>query len=172
MPKFLCIYVDTITLVNRYLFIAISWVVFLIASVMVVEVISRYLFNSPTTWGMELATLLFGPYFLLGGPYLLHLKGHVNLDLIQASMSEKNRLRMEIANQIVIILFCAILLYYSFPLAFQSFEYKETSFSAWNPQIWPAKLTVPLAVLLLGGQGVAELVKLFFPTLSKSDLPV
>ena len=26
------------------------------------------------------AVLLFGPYFLLGGPYLLHLKGHVALD--------------------------------------------------------------------------------------------
>jgi len=169
MSNILTIYVGAITHINRYLFLAISWVVFFIASVMVIEVISRYLFNSPTTWGMELATLLFGPYFLLGGPYLLHLKGHVNLDLIHSVLSRKSRLKLDMANHTVIILFCAILLYYSFPLAFQSFEYKETSFSAWNPQIWPAKLAVPLAVLLLGAQSIAELIKLFLLSSVKSD---
>ena len=54
-----------------------------VVPVMLYEVVSRYVFNAPTVWGMELAVLLFGPYFLLGGPYLLHLRGHVALDLMR-----------------------------------------------------------------------------------------
>ncbi|WP_245586977.1 TRAP transporter small permease subunit [Pelistega indica] len=74
---------------------------------MIYEVISRYIFNSPTVWGLELATLIFGPYFLLGGAYLLHLKGHVNLDLVKNKLSDKSQKFLDIFAYLVIMSFCA-----------------------------------------------------------------
>ena len=135
-----------------------------IVPVMLYEVVSRYLFNSPTTWGMELAVLLFGPYFLLGGPYLIHIGGHVNLDIMRRRLSPKNGRYLDSFNYLIIIAFCTILITYSTPLALQAFEYKETTFSAWNPPLWPYKFAVPIASTLLGLQTIAELLRLWLPT--------
>src|SRR3546814_8746720 len=82
----------------------------LIVPVMLYEVTSRYLFGAPTVWGMELATMLFGPYFLLGGPYLLHLRGHVNLDLVRRRLaphrSEEHTSELQSLMRISYAVFC------------------------------------------------------------------
>ena len=80
MPVWLSAAASAITALNRRLFQATVWLMAVVVPVMLYEVVARYVFNAPTVWGMELAVLLFGPYFLLGGPHLLHLKGHVALD--------------------------------------------------------------------------------------------
>lgn len=64
MPTAFLLYVRGITAVNRLLFRIAAALMYVVVPVMMYEVIARYLFNAPTTWGMELATLLFGPYFL------------------------------------------------------------------------------------------------------------
>lgn len=172
MPTVVRCYVTWITRCNHLLFRVAAALMVIIVPVMLYEVTSRYLFNAPTTWGMELALLLFGPYFLLGGPYLLHLKGHVNLDVVRQRMPPGPGRLLDLFNQIIIMLFCAILFYYAWPLAIQSLEFRETSFSAWNPPIWPFKFTIPVAVVLLGAQSLAEFLRIFFrdPSLSGSPL--
>jgi TRAP-type mannitol/chloroaromatic compound transport system permease small subunit len=133
-------------------------------------VIARYFFNAPTTWGMELAVLLFGPYFLLGGPYLLHLKGHVSLDVVRQRLSPMWQRRMDLVNYPMIVIFCAILLYFSVPSALSSWEYKETSFSAWNPPVWPIKAFVPLALALMMMQAIIEFLRVVYePNVARSD---
>lgn len=157
MPKVIHTYVKAITALNKALFILAAALMAIIVPVMMFEVVSRYAFNAPTVWGMELAVLLFGPYFLLGGPYLLHLGGHVNMDLFRSRMSLHTGRIADIFNQFVILFFCAVMLYYATPLALQAMAYRETTFSAWNPPLWPYKLAVPVSMLLLGLQSVAEL---------------
>lgn len=152
-----------ITALNRVLFLISALLMAVVVPVMMYEVISRYVFNSPTTWGMELAVLLFGPYFLLGGPYLLHLGGHVSLDLFHRRLRPSSRRIMDAIHLVIIIVFCVILFSYAWPLAVQSFEYRETSFTAWNPPVWPYRFAVPVSVFLLGLQCLAELILLADP---------
>jgi TRAP-type mannitol/chloroaromatic compound transport system permease small subunit len=59
------------------------------------------------------------------------------------------------------LIFGAILLRFSLPLAVSAFEYGETSYSGWNPVIWPTKAALPVAALLLILQALAELALLF-----------
>ena len=161
MPYWLSACTSAITALNRWIFMTTVWLMAIVVPVMLYEVVARYGFNAPTVWGMELAVLLFGPYFLLGGPYLLHLKGHVALDVARQRLSAAWQRRLDLLNNPVIVLFCAILLYFSVPSALSAFAYRETSFSAWNPPIWPFKATVPLALALMLLQAVVE----FFNTL-------
>ena len=160
MPRAISWYVKLVTGINRALILAVAGLMLIIVPVMLYEVTSRYVFGAPTTWGMELATMLFGPYFLLGGPYLLHLRGHVNLDLVRRRLPPHRIRQLDLFNHLIIMAFCAILVTYSLPLALQSLAFHETSFSAWNPPVWPAKFTVPLAVILLGAQSLAEFLRL------------
>lgn len=157
MPVWLSATTRAITTANRWLFQITVWGMAIVVPVMLYEVVMRYCFNAPTVWGMELAVLLFGPYFLLGGPYLLHLGGHVNMDLFRNRMPPRARVVADVFSQIVILFFCAVMLYYATPLVLQSIEYRETTFSAWNPPLWPYKIAVPLAMLLLALQSLAEL---------------
>lgn len=164
MPAALSTLTGAITALNRWLFNVTVLLMAVVVPVMLYEVVARYAFNAPTTWGAELAVLLFGPYFLLGGPYLLHLKGHVSLDLIRHRLSDAWMRRLDLVNYPVIIVFCAILLYYSVPAAWSAWSYRETSFSAWNPPIWPAKIAVPLALALMLLQAFAEWIHTWFGT--------
>jgi TRAP-type mannitol/chloroaromatic compound transport system permease small subunit len=164
MPAWLLAATSAVTRVNRAIFFVTVWLMAIVVPVMLYEVVRRYLFNDPTVWAMELAVLLFGPYFLLGGPHLLHLRGHVTLDLVRQRLNPVWQRRMDLVNFPVIILFCAILIYFSWPSAWSAWEYRETSFSAWNPPIWPAKAVVPLALVLMLLQAVVELCRVFFRT--------
>jgi TRAP-type mannitol/chloroaromatic compound transport system permease small subunit len=147
-----------LTALNKALFSLTKWLVYAIAGLMLFEVFSRYSLENPTSWAPELAALLFGPFFLLGGPYLLHSGGHVAVDILSARASGRLAVVLKISAALLAMLFGAILLWFSAPLALQSFTYGETSYSAWNPVIWPAKAMLPLAALLLMLQALAELV--------------
>jgi len=162
MPGWLSTVATAVTRLNRLVFLAAIWLMAIVVPVMLFEVVSRYVFHSPTVWGMELAVLLFGPYFLLGGPYLLHLRGHVSLDLARQRLSARANRVLDLLNFPVIAAFCVILLFYSVPAAWSAWEYRETSFSAWNPPIWPAKLVVPLSLLLMLLQALVEFLHTVF----------
>lgn len=149
-----------ITAVNRGLFSFSKWLVYAIVLLMLWEVLSRYLMASPTSWAPELATLIFGPFFLLGGPYLLHTGGHVAVDLLSAKATGRAAKVLALVGLVLAAAFGAILLWFALPLAWQSYSYGETSYSAWNPSIWPAKVFLPLAALLLVLQALADAIVL------------
>lgn len=152
-----------ITAVNRGAFHAAKWGIWVIAALMLYEVVARYAAAAPTSWAPEFATLIFGPYFLLGGPYLLHLGGHVAVDLVSARATGAAALALALVGFLLALIFGAILLWFAAPLAWQSFQYGETSYSAWRPVLWPSKMMLPLAAGLLMAQALAECVLAFAP---------
>lgn len=147
-----------VTAVNRALFSAAKWLVYAIVLLMLWEVLSRYALAAPTSWAPELATLVYGPFFLLGGPYLLHIGGHVAVDIVSAKATGGAARALRLVGLVLAAAFGAILLWFSAPLVWQSFSYGETSYSAWNPVVWPAKAFLPLAAALLLLQALADMV--------------
>jgi TRAP-type mannitol/chloroaromatic compound transport system permease small subunit len=59
-----------------------------------------------------------------------------------------------------VLFFCfmLVLLKEGWVLAEDAIGRMETSHSAWNPPVWPLKLTVPIGAALLMMQGVVKLV--------------
>ena len=147
-----------VTALNHALFASAKWLIYVIVALMLWEVASRYALNAPTAWAPELATLIFGPFFLLGGPYLLHLGGHVAVDVLSERATGRTAAVLHLIGLLLAAVFGAILLWFSAPLVLQSFQYGETSYSAWNPIIWPAKAFLPLAALMLMLQALADAV--------------
>ena len=150
-----------VTALNRTVAIAASALVVVMVAVICFEVVVRYAFDAPTVWAIELAKLLLGPYFLLVGPYILHRGGHVNVDVLYARLSRRMAGAVDVLTIPVIVYFGAMLLAYSAPLALASFEAGETSTSAWNPQVWPFKAAMPVAVVLLIAQALVEWARAF-----------
>ncbi|MEN2977850.1 TRAP transporter small permease subunit (plasmid) [Tistrella bauzanensis] len=152
-------YYRAVTAFNRGLAQVVAVVMFVVVPIILFEVVSRYFFAAPTSWAMESATLIFGPYFLLAGPWLLHEGGHVNIDIVYNAMPRKVRLAFDCFGRIVIMGFCWVLADLSWPLAVNAWELGETSFSSWNPQIWWTKFFLPAALALLLLQALAEFLR-------------
>ena len=136
-----------------------SYFLFLFFVLLLMEVVLRYFFNSPTVWANELAQMLFGAYAILAGGYILRTGGHVNVDILYSRLSRKTRAALDIVTSLLFFLFCGMLLIYGGSLAWDSLSRFEHSQSAWNPPLYPAKLMIPSAAILLMLQGLAKLIR-------------
>jgi len=149
-------YCKAVTGLNRWLAVMASLLVFIMVAAISYEVVARYFFDAPTVWALELSTLLLGPYFMLAGPYLLHTAGHVNVDIIYGKLSARGAAMVDAGIYPVIGFVACVLIYQSIPVALNSIDSGETSFSSWNPAIWPVKTLIPVAFTLLLLQSIAE----------------
>ncbi len=131
----------------------------LMFALLLMEVIRRYLLNSPTVWANELSQMLFGAYVVLCGGHILASGGHVNVDILYSRLSRKAQAKLDIVTSFLFFMFCVMMVYYGGSLAWESLSTFEHSQSAWNPPIYPVKLTIPLGGGLLLLQGIAKLMR-------------
>src|SRR5699024_6028510 len=110
---------------------------FIIVPSILFEVVSRYFFDNPTSWAMPLSSLLLGPYFMLAGPYLLHSRGHVNVDIVYAKLSPRAAAVVDCLIYLIIIVFFCVLFRPVWQFGYESFAMRETLFSTWSAPIWP-----------------------------------
>ena len=125
------------------------------------EVAARYLFNAPTIWSFDVTYMLYGTIFMLGAAYALHKGAHIRTDFFFEKWSIRTR---GMIDSIAYILFffpsLAVFLMVSGAEGWYAFGIGETSEQTpWRPILWPFKLVVPLACLLLLIQGVSETIK-------------
>lgn len=154
---------NAITAINKWIFTACTVIVFIIVVLISFEVFCRYALNAPTVWAMELSTMLFGPYFMLAGAYLLHVQGHVNVDIVATCFSSGIQRGIYALSCLIIASLCGIFVWQSYPLAIEAYRYGETSFTSWNPVVWPIKFTIPVSLTLVMLQALAELYYAFNP---------
>ncbi len=126
---------------------------------LLLEVLLRYFFNSPTVWANELSQMLFGAYAILAGGHILRIDGHVNVDIVYSRLSQRKRAILDIVTSVLFFLFSGMLLVYGSEMALDSLSRWEHSESAWNPPLYPLRLAMPLAALLLLLQGIAKLIR-------------
>ncbi|WP_166261743.1 TRAP transporter small permease subunit [Marinobacter salicampi] len=148
-----------ITRLNELLGRWFSYLVMVMFLLLITGVAFRYLLERPLSWTGELTQLLFGIYGLMAGGYLLAHNGHVNVDLVYSKFSRRNRAFLDLFTSLLFFLFTLSLLYFAVDMAWESFSNRETSYSSWNPPIWPVKAFIPLATLLLILQGVVKLLQ-------------
>ncbi len=162
---------NAIDRINAWVGKVLSFGVLFMFVMVLIEVIRRYFFNSPTVWGNELTQLIFGAYAILCGGYILLSGGHVNVDILYSRFSEKGKAIADIITFFLFLMFCGMMLIYGGSLAWESLSTFEHSESAWNPPIYPAKLMIPLGASLLLLQGIAKLIRDILTLVTGKRLP-
>src|ERR671924_1773875 len=125
------------------------------------EVGMRYLFNAPTIWSFDVTYMLYGTIFMLGAAYALHKGAHIRTDFFWEKWSVRTK---GLIDSIAYIAFFFPGLFIFFVVSWNEGWYAytigETSEQTpWRPILWPFKLVVPLACLLLLIQGISETIK-------------
>lgn len=138
----------------------VSVFIFLLTFLLLYDVIMRYAFNAPTIWAHELALHFFGAYAVLAGPYVLRHHEHVNIDIIYHRFSKRGRAIIDSCTYLFFFMFIGILFWHGTLMGVRSAEMLETvSPSPWASPVWPVKLTIPLAALLMLLQGLAHYIR-------------
>lgn len=140
---------------------AVAWCTFFLMLVVCFDVIRRFLVNETAAWILELEWHLFALVFLLGAGYTFLHDRHVRVDVFYSKMSERDKSITNIAGIVILLLpWCALLLYRSWQYAWQSFVIGEGSPNPNGlPALWLIKFAIPLGILLLALQALSELGK-------------
>ncbi len=146
-----------ITRLNLWVARIASWLIVPIFLLLMADVVMRYIVGNAAIWSAEFAQLIFGVYAVIAGGYLLSERAHVNVDIIYGRFSRARKAIFDLATSFLFFLFMAVLIWQSADMAWESAEKMETSSSLWNPYIWPVKLAIPIAGVLLLLQGLVRI---------------
>lgn len=140
-----------------------AWLVIPLIAASCYEVFSRYVLNEPTLWAFEVGYMVMGTHFLIGFAYTLRENEHVRVDLFYARVAPKARALIDAFTYAVLLLpLTAWLSFGFFEKVLKAYASQERSgMSAFNPVIWPFRLVMCTAFVLLLLQALAQLIRCY-----------
>lgn len=122
----------------------------IVFAVTLYDVGMRYVFNSPTIWGLELVIALAGIQYVMGGAQAMRDDAHVRIDFVYQLLPKKTRTVLDVVSSVITIALLSVILFYGFRQAEISWLRGETSGAGWNshaPMIM--KIAIPLGAALM-----------------------
>jgi TRAP-type mannitol/chloroaromatic compound transport system permease small subunit len=164
MPQPSARLIRTVRAIDKFTDVTGTWVAWLnVPLVLAVsyEVMARYLFNAPTMWSFDVTYMLYGTIFMLGAAYALHKGAHIRTDFFFEKWSVRTKGTIDSVAYVVFFFpSLMVFLVVSWNEGWYAFTIGEVSEQTpWRPILWPYKMVIPLAVLLLLVQGVSETIK-------------
>jgi len=80
-------------------------------TVMLIKVIARYVFSTPTQWTFMLTLFIFSYVTFLGAGWALLHKGHVNIDILHSRLSPRCQAIVDLITAPFTFVFLVVLLY-------------------------------------------------------------
>jgi len=136
----------SINTLNKKIGVMTSYLALPLIVVVVWEVVMRYVFNAPTSWGFETTTFIYGVHFVLGFSYTHLHDGHVSIDVFEAKLPHKPRTILR------------LLTIWSVSYAADSWQNWELASTSWAPPLYPFKTLMAVGFVLLFLQGVSRLI--------------
>ena len=135
--------------------------VIVLVTLMLYDVVLRYLFNAPTIWGNDLNTWLMGASFVLSIAYAMATDSHVRVDLLYDQRTRPRIRYFDLIGLALIILptvvWLTLGLFDHFMTAYRTGE--RSGSGGWNPIVWPFKLVLLVGFAIFTLQIVAEIIK-------------
>jgi len=137
-----------------------GWIIVPLVLLVVMEVVLRYFFDSPTIWSFEVSKQLYAVHFMILAAFGLMTKAHVSVDVVTLYLSNKTRAVIDIISYLIFFFpFCIITAWKGYVFAAKSWAVREVSWSVWQAPLYPIKTVVTITFILLFIQGVSEFIK-------------
>ena len=155
--KQFCKFVNLIS--NACGIVAATLVVFAIL-VVCQMVVMRYFLNASTIWQTEFVIFSLVGSTFIGCPYVLKLKGHVNVDLLPNYLGDRGRFALAMLASLLGTAFCAVLTWKGYELFHEALVNGWTTDSIWALPLWIPYLALPVGIGLMTLQYVADILAL------------
>jgi TRAP-type mannitol/chloroaromatic compound transport system permease small subunit len=137
---------------------SLMWLVLFAVIISAVNAVVRKAFDMSSNAFLEIQWYLFAAVVMLGSAYTMLRQGHVKIDVIVGRFSKRTQLIVECLG-IVLFPFVYKVNELVWPLVIQAYYSGEMSQNAGGLIRWPVYALVPAGFILLGLQGLSELIK-------------
>jgi TRAP-type mannitol/chloroaromatic compound transport system permease small subunit len=138
----------------------VGWLVLIAVLISAGNAVVRKAFDMSSNSLLEIQWYLFAAIFLLTAGYTLRNQEHVKIDLITGRLSKSKQIWVDILGICFFLMpFVGIVIYMSMPLVIQAYNTGEMSSNAGGLIRWPVYALLPAGMVLLGIQGLSELIK-------------
>lgn len=140
---------------------AFAWCIIILTFGTSYEVFVRYILNDPTSWAFDLSYIMYNTLFIMAGAYTLSRNGHVRGDVIYRLWPERVQAGLDL---VLYFLFffpgVVALVIAGWGYGTDALRLLEVSVnSPIGVPIWPLKMLIPVAGVLLTLQGIAEVLR-------------
>ncbi len=159
MPKAVRLYVRYVDATNRVLGSIVMYLALVILGVLIFGSLTRYVFNVPLVWIIEMAQFLMAAYYILGGGYSMQLDSHVRMDVLYERWKPRTRAYVDSITVFFLIFYLAFMIYGGISSSAYSLKYNQTNYSAWAPPMAPIKIIMVVGFVLMLLQAISILFK-------------
>ncbi len=146
--------------INEIIGRATAWLILIAVLVSAANAVVRKVFSVSSNSWLELQWYLFGAAFLLAAAYTLKQNEHIRIDIVYGLFSRRVQHWIDLFGHVVFLMpFVVLMVWYLVPYAARSFANGEVSTNSGGLVIWPAKALLLAGFVLLGFQGLSEIIK-------------
>jgi TRAP-type mannitol/chloroaromatic compound transport system permease small subunit len=133
---------------EKFLALIASLVIMGIMLIGVFQVVGRKLINFPVPGYVDVIEMMMSIFAFVAIAYTQRLGGHVRMEIILGRLKGRVLYGLEILGTLVAIAVVAILMYYGYEHFLRAWDIGDSTIDIQLP-IWPSKLLVPFALLVL-----------------------
>jgi TRAP-type mannitol/chloroaromatic compound transport system permease small subunit len=109
---------------------------------------------------LEAQWYMFAAMVMFGAGWTLKVNEHVRVDLVYGMVSDRARVWIDLLGGLLFLMpMCIVLTYFTWPWFVDSWVNNEVSTNAGGLMRWPVKLVLPIGFVLVGLQGISEIIK-------------
>ncbi len=139
------------------------WSIVPLVLLVVYEVISRKIFNSPHVWSLELPVMIYSFYWAMTAARTLYHKKHIRIDILTQHLSPRAQTILDSLLYLGFFFpFVVIVLVIGIDFTVTAWTTSEQTPFAWRVPTYPFKALIPLMALLLFSQGISDFIKNVF----------
>lgn len=141
-----------------------------VAFIIFYEIFMREVLVKPTVWVAEATVFGCGLLYLLGGAWTLKQDGHVRVDMLYHGLSRRGKAVIDCVTYFAFLLYIVVMIWAAWQYMEQSIAVRETTMSPWDPAIWPLKIALVVALVLVLLQQTAKFVRDLYFILKGEEL--
>lgn len=123
-------------------------------------VVMRYFLGASTIWQTEFVIYSLVASTFIGSPYVLLIKGHVNVDLLPHYLGDRGKTILAYIASFLGLLFCATLAWKGFELFYEALTEGWRTDTVWSLPLWIPYISVPIGIGILCLQYIADIIAL------------
>jgi len=159
-----------IGMINAHTGKVLSVLIIFMTLILTYEVVLRYGFNAPTHWAHEITCAIFAAYSVIGGGYAFLLNQHIRSDVIYGRFSERGKAICDLIAFPLLFMLLILIFVQGFNMALSSTLARETTCTMFRSPLYPVKICIPLAALLMLLQTLALAIRNFWLVIKREEL--
>ena len=154
------LYIRLVALLSRICGVAAAGMVLVSVVIVCQMVFLRYVLAESVIWQTEFVTYMLITATLVGSPYVLLLRGHVNVDLLPQYLGHRGRFALAIIASVLALTFCLVVAWTGYEQWYEAWEGGWHSDTMWGPRLWIPYLAMPVGFGILSLQYIADIMSL------------